>query len=185
LSKNTLSFTAGLNSKKTVDLKWQLVSSSALLLSEVQRSINSQQWEVVATINAYGTGNDHSYNTTDHTPLNGLSYYRVKLVFKDGTIQYTDIKTVTITDGMNSLHVALNPAQEYTLLKLSSSTATVFTIDMMDNSGRVVMRKSISVNPGDNFVHINNLDRFPPGLYYIQATSANFNAMEKIIIQRE
>ena len=184
LAKNLLSFNASLDNKKAVDLVWQVISSSQLALSQVERSCDGKRWDKIATVNAYDNGNGNTYKQIDHTPLNGLSYYRVKLVFKDGVEQYTDVKNVYIKSGANSLHISLNPAEQYTILELNSSISSKCMIDLNDNTGRLVMRKSTTLEEGNNALRIDGLNQFAPGIYYITVRSAMLNTVEKLVIGR-
>ena len=184
LTKDILSFTAALNTKKKADLQWDLTTTNNLVRSEVERSANNKLWDSLTSVPAYNSSATQVYHTTDNAPLTGLSYYRIKLVFRDGSVKYTDIKPITLKDAANNVQIAVNPADEYTILKINSSASEPCMVILNDNAGRLLLRESVNLNEGENTVQVDNLGRYPRGIYYITIKSATLNATEKLVIVR-
>ena len=184
LAKNILSFTANENNRKTVDLNWQLNAIPDLVQTVIERSKNSLQWDSLGVV-AAGKGVVISYTSNDPAPYGGMSYYRLKLVYKNGAAQYSDVKSVNPGGEQdNSFHIGLNPANDYTTLKINSSAATLATVELTDNTGRLMLRKQYQVNSGENNIRIDALGRYSAGLYYISVKTPSFNAVERLIIKR-
>ena len=188
LAKDLLSFNATLNNRKTVDLQWEENSFPGIVRTNVERSSNNTLWDSLTSVSAY-KGNAgvaaSVYSTTDYAPLEGISYYRLKIVYSDGSVHYSDTRSVSLSGGENSLHIFLNPANQFTTLKINSTVATVATIELTDNTGRGLIKRSVSLNAGENFVRIDNLGRYSSGLYYVNVKTTEFSAVEKLIIRRE
>ncbi|HSC36301.1 MAG TPA: GEVED domain-containing protein, partial [Chitinophagaceae bacterium] len=105
LARNLVSFTATLNSKKTVDLNWTLNTTPEFVRTVIERGKNSTQWDSLSTVNA-ANGVVVSYNATDAAPYAGTSYYRLKLVFSSGTVEYSDVRSVTLGSSIvNGLQI--------------------------------------------------------------------------------
>ncbi len=188
LAKDLLSFSATLNSRKTVDLQWEENSFPGILRTNVERSSNGTLWDSLTSVNAYkgNTGIAASaYSTIDYAPLPGTSYYRLKIVYNDGSAHYSEVRSISIWGGENSFHIYLNPANQYTTLKISSTVATIAIIELTDNTGRGLSRRSVSLIAGDNFVRVDDLGRYSSGLYYVNVKTTEFSAVEKLIIRRE
>ena len=183
LAKNILSFTANVNNRKTIDLNWQLNSTTDLIHTVVERSKNSQQWDSLSVV-APREGVVVAYTSNDQAPYGGMSYYRLKLVFKDGSGQYSDTRSITLAEKDNSFHIGMNPANDYTILKINSSAATMATVELTDNTGRLMLKKQVSVTMGENNLRIDELGRFSAGRYYISVKTTSFNAIERLIIKR-
>jgi hypothetical protein len=184
LARNLLAFSATASNKKTVDLSWQLNTAPNFVRTVVERSRNSLQFDSLGAVNA-GNGIVVSYTSKDEAPYSGISYYRLKLVFSDGSIQYSDIKSVSFDGNTNSLQINLNPANQYTTLKINSSIATVATIDLTDNTGRLLLRRSVQLNAGENFERMNDLSRYSAGIYYVHVKTTAFSAVEKLFIKHD
>ena len=184
LAKNILSFTAGVNNRMTTDLNWKLNTAPNFVRTVVERSKNSLQWDSLTTISAT-EGIVTAYTCNDASPLSGVSYYRLKLVFNDGTVQYSEVKDILLAEGENSFQVHLNPADQYTMLKINSSTATMGTIELTDNTGRLLLRKNVSLKAGENLIRVNDLGGYAGGVYYVLVRTAMLNAVEKLVIKRQ
>lgn len=184
LAKNILSFTATANSHKTVDLNWQLNTAPNFVRTVVERSKNSLQWDSVTAVNA-GSGVVVSYAARDENPYGGVSYYRLRLVFSDGSVEYSDVKTVTLGNGANGLQINLNPANQYTTLRITSSAATTATLDLCDNTGRLLLRRNAQVNAGENFIRLSDLGQYAAGIYYVRVKTTEFSAVEKLLIKHD
>ena len=90
-----VSFTSSIINN-TVSLSWITATELNNSGFEVQRSINKTDWEVLGFVSGIGTSTDvHNYSYTDKSPLNGLSYYRLKQLDFDGTSEYSNIVEVT------------------------------------------------------------------------------------------
>jgi len=89
-----------------------------------------------------------SYSACDASPLGGISYYRIKLVFDNGATQYSEVRSISFAEPENSFHLHLNPADKYTTLKINSSAPANATIDLFDNNGRLLSRKMLTSSQG-------------------------------------
>jgi len=184
LARNILSFNAGLTSRKSVDLNWQLNTPPTLVRTVIERSRNSTRWDSLSAVNP-GNGAVVSYTSSDENPYEGVSYYRLKLVFADGSVIYSDVRSVTLGGIENGLQINLNPANQYTTLKINSSIVTVATIDLTDNTGRLLLRRSAPVNAGENFVRLSDLGKYSAGIYYVHVQTTAFSDVEKLLIKHD
>ncbi|MBS1562844.1 MAG: T9SS type A sorting domain-containing protein [Bacteroidetes bacterium] len=183
LAKNVLAFTAKTNNHMTADLNWQLNTAPNFIQTVVQRSKNGLIWDSVGVIP--GTKEAVSmYNMTDNYPLSGISYYRLKLVFTDGTVAYSDVRNISLADRTNCFQLYPNPVDQFANIKITSSITTIATIDMIDNNGRVVLTKHIPVTIGDNNIRLDEISRFASGVYNLSVSTTEFNAIERLVIRR-
>jgi hypothetical protein len=183
LAKNLLSFAARVNNKTTVDINWQLNTTPGFVQTVVERSKTGLQWDSISVIGA-AKGTVTSYATTDVNPLSGLSWYRLKLVFNDGSVQYSEVRNITLAEAPNGFKISPNPVDQSTILKINSSSTTVATIELSDNTGRMLLSKHVPVMTGENTLRIDELTRLSAGIYYISVKTTGLNAIERIVINR-
>ena len=183
LAKNLLSFTARVNNKMTADISWQLNAAPGFAKTIVERSKTGIQWDSLTAV-APAKGAVTSYTICDASPLGGISYYRLKLVFSDGSVQCSDVRNITLAEAPNSFHIHPNPVDQFTMLKINSTVTTMATIELSDNSGRLLLAKHVPVTIGENTVRIDDLSRFSPGIYYLSVKTTELNAVERLIIKR-
>ncbi|QEC42963.1 T9SS type A sorting domain-containing protein [Pseudobacter ginsenosidimutans] len=81
-------------------LNWATVSEQNNLGFEVERSASGKEWSFVTSVKSKAlNGNSHAkleYNYTDHSPFNGINFYRLKQTDLDGKSEYSNVKQLTI-----------------------------------------------------------------------------------------
>lgn len=114
-----------------------------------------------------------SYAFTDNITTIGLSYYRLKIIDRDGRYNYSRIVKIEAGKAVN-ISIAPNPAHHYFVL----TGAEVFTnIFITDASGRLVRQmKRQSNNRYD-------IAGFTKGVYLIQLKNDNQILAEKLVIE--
>ena len=82
-------------------------------------SSNSYKWEIIATQEGAGNSNKVlNYNSIDTYPLSETSFYRLRQTDFDGTVAYSDVRSITINTSLNDKIVAFpNPAKSKITLK--------------------------------------------------------------------
>ena len=109
----TLSGFKGEYRNGVTQLSWATASEQVSDRFEIERSIDARTFAIIGSVKAQGnitTG--ATYNFTDREPLTGKSYYRLKLVDRDGTYTYSEIITVTTLDAGQVLSVSPNPTRD-------------------------------------------------------------------------
>ena len=161
LPLNLLSFTASYNGKKA-DLLWSTSNEANIRNFLVERSSNAVVFAPIGTVDAKNGAGKTDYTFTDANPLNGVSYYRLKIVEKDGSIRYSKVVTIN-TALIHSITVFPNPATSSIILthQLVSKPATLqlYTLD-----GRAI--KTITLAMGTTQTNI-DIDQLAKGYYLI------------------
>lgn len=104
----------------TVQLEWATASETDNDYFDVERSPDARNWKAIDRIKGAGTVNTtRNYAMTDSNPLEGRSYYRLKIVDFEGKAEYSNIRVIKMnTAPAPSLYP--NPAT--TSLTLSGKT---------------------------------------------------------------
>ena len=163
---------------KAVKLVWtteQEINSSHFM---IERSADGRHWNSISTIAAAGNSNNHlSYTAFDNLPLNGMGYYRIKQVDKNGNAQVSVVRNLRF-DLDFMVHITPNPATDFVTLAMDKLTSTNSLIQFFDASGNRVFTKTTN----QSLIHINT-SRFARGLYLIKITNADQVATQKLILQ--
>ncbi len=163
-------------------------NSSAVALSwTTETEINTQSFILqrktgnefvdVATIKATNSSNGSKYSYTDVNASKVVSQYRLKVVDLDGSISYSEIRTVKGTLSVSDFTVFPNPSNGNTKVTVADISEPT-DIQLIDNSGRIL--KNIPMN-NSNTVNIDNLRN---GIYMIRITNKNSgeNLTKKITV---
>lgn len=92
------SFTAKKNNK-LIDLNWITEEESNMSHYEIQRSFDGRNFSTIQSIQSNNSVSRANYSTTDNKPLNGVGYYRLKMVETDGSSTYSKIVSVHFATG--------------------------------------------------------------------------------------
>lgn len=131
-----------------VDLRWATTAEVNNAYFTVERSMDTEVWEAVATL--AGAGNSQSllnYYAADNSPLPRTSYYRLRQTDFDGTSTVSDIVPVHFEGEVGTLNVLPNPAQDQVtviydaedgdaLLNIFNDLGQMMTLPVRTNEGR-------------------------------------------------
>lgn len=164
-----ISFTAQLNSNKTVSLQWKTSEEINNEHFEIERSIDGVTWFALANIS---TNTTHQYSYLDQSPKQGLNYYRIKEVDIDGKYFYSATRAVTLR-GEKQLFIWPNPAT--TELHLQLPVAAV-SIEIINATGQVVFTKIISTNN-----EVIPVQQLKAGIYFLKIKYQGETHVEKFL----
>jgi hypothetical protein len=184
-----IDFTAHKNGE-TVDIKWSTASETNNDYFTIERSDDGINFEKVIT--AGGAGNSSSlisYGKVDFTPLEGVSYYRLKQTDFDGQYKYSHIVAVNYFNtnvGEASIIIFPNPSKKgnsfFILINNFKANADV-TISVHNNTGNVVYTKNMTTDlAGIVTSQINMPEGFSIGIYNLIVVLGEKKLNEKLII---
>ncbi len=121
--------------KNEVKLQWTSADEHNFKGYSIERSSDANNWSEIGFVNAKTDGQQKmDYGFYDQHPLSGTGYYRLKLMDKDGSFTYSEIRKVVFA-GQTTVSVYPNPARNFvTVSGLSGKSA----IKLMDVTGRTL-----------------------------------------------
>ena len=160
--------------EKFVENIWTTANEINVSHFNIQRSTNSKDFytlqKVIANNKIY---NEYSY--LDIQPILGDNYYRIESVDKDGKVNYSEIKLITLNPRFKTVNIYPNPAKDYIYL---SSQQNIKELTLINQLGQIVQHRT----PNAKEITI-NISRFPKGIYVIQYTNNKGETdTQKIII---
>ena len=165
---------------KTVVLKWTTlfeVNSREMLVERGRDTVNAFG---VMTIVPSSAPNGNSavplnYTWTDIQPLASVTYYRIRLIAKDGSYIYSNTVAILFNPQTWRLEMVYpNPVKTNFRIRLFTQEAVKADVIVTDMLGRIVKKESISFNRGYNDPLI-NLPALASGIYIVKihCTSAD------------
>lgn len=169
----TLSSFSTTQMQNTVLLNWQTASETSNNYFAVERS-NSNNTGFKEIGKVFSKGNSfqtQSYNYEDVKPLNGLNYYRLQQVDKDGKSSFSKIISVDFkTNG--TLKIYANPVKD--ILKIEGLTGIKTTLSVVDINGKI-----LSATTTSDFVYNLKVQTLPAGNYFLKVeTSKTVNTLK-------
>jgi hypothetical protein len=159
-----------------VSLNWQTTSEVNLSNYVVQRSINGQDFETLASLKAKNTAGVFDYSFVDYTAKFGVNYYRLISVDIDGKSISSNPVAVTLGASIVSVTAYPNPAVN----QLNVSGLVIGDrLKLLDLSGRIIKTQNFS---GSNTAVL-NLDKINAGVYLLVVENAGKLTFQSKIVK--
>ncbi len=166
-------FSAAAKSNKTTLLQWKTTSEINSDYFKVEKSADGRNFIQMGIVNAYGNSSTvKNYQMTDYFPEDGMNYYRLKMVDKDGQYQYSNIVNVNFKN-VNTASVEIMSTglyQNHIDIKISSSKEQTASFAIYDASGRMLFNSDIILQKGVNAVYKNMM--LPNAVYYFKIVTS-------------
>lgn len=148
------------NSERTALLSWETESEENSAYFAVERSEEGLTFGSIGTVSAKGNSDQKQfYQLTDHNPMIGTSYYRLKMTDLNGSIRYSPIVSSKRT---SPIQVVPNPTNgHFDVIGLNGTNR----LELTDLQGKIIRTKetteeSVSFDlknePGIYLLKINN-----------------------------
>ena len=152
-----ISFTATGNNN-SVDLKWLVENEINLLQYNIEYSTDGNAFSTVGNVKAADL---HTYHYSYSSLSSVQGYYRLKMIDVDGTITYSNIVEINVTE-LKSIKIFPNPAKDNINIYVGENVKTSH-INIIDATGRVI--KELNTNNHQTTV---KSSQFANGLYIVQ-----------------
>ena len=128
-----LSFKAAIQNKNTL-LTWVTSNETNVSHFEIEHSTDGRNFKSIGSTPATEGNGKKTYHFADNDPDDGINFYRLKMIDKDGRYTYSAIIKIDVGKKYNIL-ITPNPARSYFTL---SGIMDFKKIEIRDVSGRLV-----------------------------------------------
>jgi len=164
-------------------LDWKITQNETAKFFEIQTSSDGVNFITSSTMNSSGRTGDGLYNYSI-SPAVQKSYYRLKIVGIDQTVNYSNIISVGFgANGKNSFSILQNPVTDVLKAQFFATSNQTIGIRIYDLSGCIRLEDKLSVSEGSNVINLQKANRLNPGTYVIEVKSATEKFVEKLIKQ--
>ena len=162
-----LDFNATVINKNEVHINWLTTSENNIDFFVIERSNNSLDWEKFKRIDVKKNPSEtFVYSEIDESPYFGISYYRLKQTNIKGENSFSEIKSITLKETINSeLNIYPNPTKNQITIEGiqdESSEIRVYSILGQDVTSLIRFIKKT------NYRTVINLSGLENGIYFIK-----------------
>lgn len=149
-----------------IHLKWNTEMEENVSLFIVEKSIDGSAFYPVGHVSARNMPSSYEFNSIN----SGKSYFRLKIVDRDGTATYSRI--ISVQSVVNpEWRLLTNPVNNaYLEIAIQGSQDQLGRLYVMDIAGRIISYKSIRLLKGNNVISY-SLKNISAGNYYLQFRS--------------
>jgi hypothetical protein len=124
-------------SGKQVDINWLTNANNLTDHYEVERSTDGFHFESLLQLWSINPAQaDELFYETDFSPLPGSNHYRLKLVFKDGSVAYSEPREVFFETDPRAFGIFPNPAKDALYVSLHEYAGKSAALQVIDRLGR-------------------------------------------------
>lgn len=177
LPVNLVSFN-GVARGNNVSLNWATASEINSNVFEIERSFDGRTFETIGRVKAKGNSSSLvNYNYTDLNVLNTnrVAYYRLKMVDRDNSFEYSITVRLTSEDVKNRITVGPNPFKNIVILNNVVSNSN---IEIIDINGKVVYK---TTTIADGTIDLNLPETIKAGVYFVKVNDGDYSETFKLI----
>ena len=168
-----------------VRVEWKLAQETNMDRYEVEKSATGINFSKSGTVPSSG---DHSttisYNWLDTNPNNGVNFYRIKMIDKNGKDSYSHAVKVIFDKGTPSIIIYPNPVTTHSFaLQFNDLARGNYNVKIMNIAGEVVYKTIINHDGWSRTQTIHLPLSFPQGVYNLEIITPDnkINAQQLII----
>lgn len=159
--------------ESTVELFWETESEANSDRFEIERSGNGNDFVQIGSTQAKGNSSElQYYRFPDSEPLNGLSYYRLKMIDLDGRNRYSYI----ISNKLNQTEIQIVPNPNKGSFLVSGLSGTN-KLELVDLQGKIIQTKETN----EEIVSFETGQK--SGVYVLRITNSKANEVLRIVVE--
>lgn len=157
-------------------LRWTMNTNAAATEGFIiQHSVDGRNFSEIATI-AYQQ-NLANYSFEHRNAIKGMNYYRLKIINRNGSIEYTEIRSLNFGAGNKKIRLFPNPvANQLTVILPEELVREHVQVIITNASGKVIMKTTSRNNTEIQL----NCTGLLPGIYFVTFSGESVTVTEKI-----
>jgi hypothetical protein len=160
---------------KTVELQWETTEEPDNAGFHAERSATGNDWSVIGQVEAL-LGSDQRYDFIDSSPLNGISYYRLRQTDFDGQVTYSPVNAVEFLAN-DGVVLYPNPATNEVNIQLPDGAEL---LGLMNMTGQAT---GLRFNGQNSQVNA-DVSGLPAGVYFLHVRLADGKPLARRLVVR-
>ncbi len=155
-------------------LRWTTASEQNSHSFNIEHSSDARVFSELGSVTASGsTQNEKQYNYTHFAPASGANYYRLKLVDRDGSYSYSEVRTIYFEEKGTGVTVYPNPVSNE--LFIETEPGKITKISIFNQLGQLFYHGTIQ---GKTIIPITS---YLPGIYFIKLENEKSSSFKKFV----
>jgi hypothetical protein len=165
----------------SIDVNWQVYSDDNVSTYQIQRSTDGKNFITIGELAANNAG-DYTY--PDNSPAIGNNYYRLLIVDKDGSTEYSNIDKVNLNNLSATISFYPNPVVDHEVtLQLTNVPKGNYQLVVFDNTGKQIYSSVIDYAGGSSVQTIYLPGNISSGVYKVQLKNAGTIFNQSLLVK--
>lgn len=184
LNADLLSFSGKEQNAKAV-LNWITSRENEPLRFEIEKSTDGINFTTVGVVNshlAYGEEQNH-YSFTDPAPLNGRTYYRIKMKNANSRSVYS--RTIQLsgkTEALDFLSV-INPFSQALVFEVIAEQGGRTELELYNATGKLVKKTEQEIAKGISRLRLDDTSPLSAGVYFLRVKQGGHIIQKRVVKQ--
>ncbi len=158
-------------------LHWTTASEINFSHFEIQKSQSGENWMTIGQqLSTNGTNEIRTYSFEDIELFSGNNYYRLKIVDRDGTFEYSDTQVIHFAPEA-LVQIFPNPTKGKLNIQINFNIEEMKQITLFNGQGQIVFNQETTA--ANIYLPTFNL---PTGYYYLKLNTPSYQTTEKVLI---
>jgi hypothetical protein len=185
LASNEVTFN-GTRTNNVVNLGWSVTGNRAIQYFTLEKSTDGAHFTFAATINSLPlTPTYAAYQTADD--VHGLHapyvYYRLKISARDGSVQYSKVIRIAVTENSNTnIILQPNPVRDHLIINLYADADREVQVLVYTVTGQLVKTGSSMVKKGPATITMDGFRDCTSGVYTVKVLSGEETYVERMVL---
>ena len=153
---------------------------------EIQKSLNGSQFKTIGEVTGFQnpSSENNNYSFTDPEALNGLTWYRIKIIkTQQNKYKYSKVIQLINSDAGLKIESLINPFKSQVKFDLVSGFEGKVEVNVLDQYERKLKSAGLMLVKGKNNITISNTNNLPAGIYILQVVFNGHTLTKKIVKQ--
>jgi hypothetical protein len=148
------------------NLSWDVADETGIKEYVIERSLNNNYY---AAFNKTTAG-IKNYLCKDSLLLSGVMYYRLKIIFNNGDIKYSNVLSIKNDHLLPGINIFPNPVQQVLTISISGAAKSNYAVMLVNTAGKKVYQQLFENIQNQNIV-IRRDNTLSKGLYMVLITN--------------
>ncbi|MEP6750671.1 MAG: T9SS type A sorting domain-containing protein [Bacteroidota bacterium] len=181
LPLSNIGFAANLH-EESVQLSWKTSNVATLKNFDIERSTDGIHYAKISSVIAKNEAISSYLATDDIKTIEAEKiFYRLKINDNAGKYSYSSVIIVTLKNSKMVVSTYPNPFTSQVNVQTESAVKSTGTITLFDGTGKLVKYMNIYLQPGTNYITVDNLQMLAKGIYYLEVANGSKKTQTKII----
>ena len=179
-----ISFQGNVNSSNKISLQWKVSNNKIVDQFEVQRSYDGKDFKTVGIVFSSEKIDIENYMFYETISSFDKVMYRLKMIDKDGHINYSRVLLFQskLTTN-NTIKILGNPATDQLTFNYTAFTPGSIDVRVYDMTGRVLMTNKMNSLEGNNMISFSLDSSFKPSMYVVEVSNGTDIQKAKFVKQ--
>jgi hypothetical protein len=164
-------------------LQWSVADNETGSYFQVLRSADGKTFTESATLFLNGKAGAESYRFSDSKELEAVTYYKLKIVNKDGSTSYSNVIALknTAAPAGSALTILKNPVESTLNFSYTSAATTQSNVNIYSNTGVNVYSSRITTQKGLNTVSLHMDSHLATGTYVLEVVTGSARSVARLV----